>query len=118
MERWLEHLNRHPYLPASLLLQAQDDLWLQTLPALHSSDESTESLQAGLMGTRSAVGKPIRWSEHWVAALTEAVGIENSDQDNGLSRERAVLLLVMMERRQLRGLPIHVALANLIWCMP
>ena len=54
--RWMEHLHRHPSYPASLLLAVHDDIWLQTLRALHSSEGSDVALRAGRTGTRAGKG--------------------------------------------------------------
>ena len=55
-------------------------------------------------GTRSGSGKPIRrWAQCWVAALGEASGVQNPTRDEALTRERAQIVLTMLEHGRLRG---------------
>ena len=89
--RWLEHLKRHPDFPAANLLEIQDDLWLQTLRALHPSADGG-SLSAGRTGTRGGARKPSRWSAVWVAALADELGVENPFRDSGLAIAQATVL--------------------------
>ena len=87
--RWLEHLGRHPEQPASLLLNVQTDMWLQTLRALHWTPSRDVSLLSGATGTRSGRGKPIRWAEQWVERLRETWGIDNPERDKVRTKQRA-----------------------------
>ena len=89
---WIEHLLRHPDLPANLflLLWAQDDLWLDTLRALHSNPDGGSLRSA--TGTRAGPGKPFRWRETWVSAIEESLGWANPDKCRALSRERAAMV--------------------------
>ena len=101
--RWLEHLKRHPANPASLLLDVQTDLWVETMRALRWTVSTHPSLRGGGTGTRSGPGKPIRWAEHWVDALHAAFGLENPTRDKALSRQRAQLVQAMLENGRLHG---------------
>ena len=100
--RWLEHLKRHPGFPAAQLLEIQDDLWLQTLRALHPTADGV-SLLAGRTGTRGGAGKPTRWSALWVAALTEELGVDNAFRDKTLTRERAMMVEAMIKHGRWHG---------------
>ena len=92
--RWLEHLQRHPDMPANVLVWTQDDLWLQALRALHPSATT---------GTRSGPGKPLRWSESWVASIRETLGLENAERDKMKTRERAMLVQIVLQYGRLHG---------------
>ena len=92
--RWLEHLQRHPDMPANVLVWTQDDLWLQALRALHPSATT---------GTRSGPGKPLRWSENWVASIRETLGLENAERDKMKTRERAMLVQIVLQYGRLHG---------------
>ena len=100
--RWLEHLKWDPDFPAAQLLEVQDDLWLQTLRALHPSADGV-SLLAGRTGTRGGAGKPNRWSALWVAALTEELGVDNAARDKTLTRERATMVEAMIKHGPWHG---------------
>jgi len=101
--RWLEHLKRHPDIPAAALLEVQDDVWLQTIRALTSGDVSPSSLVGGRTGTRSGPGKPIRWSESWVKVLEDTSGIANPLRDKGVTRERAQMVEAILQYGRLHG---------------
>ena len=101
--RWLEHLKRHPDIPAAALLEVQDDVWLQTIRALTSGDVSPSSLVGGRTGTRSGPGKPIRWSESWVKVLEDTSGIANPLRDKGVTRERAQMVEAILHYGRLHG---------------
>ena len=100
--RWLEHLKRHPDFPAAQLLEVQDDLWLQTLRALHPSADGV-SLSAGRTGTRGGAGKPNRWWAFWVAALTDELGVDNPLRDRDLTSAQATVLKVIMRHGRWHG---------------
>ena len=92
LARWMEHVQRHPESPACLILSVQDDLWLETMRALHTAEGSDSALRAGRTGTRSGRGRPIRWSAGWVTAVQDTFGWANSLRDKGLTRERASVI--------------------------
>ena len=101
--RWLEHLQRHPESPGSMLLEVQDDLWVQTLRALNVKSASFDNVLSGRTNTRSGPGKPIRWAESWVQALKVASGIANPMRDKALTRERAQLVTTMLDHGRVHG---------------
>ena len=74
LARWMEHVQRHAESPAHRILSVQDDLWLETMRALHSTEGSDDALRAGRTGTRSGRGRPIRWSAGWVTAVQDPLG--------------------------------------------
>ena len=101
--RWVEHVRRHADAPASLLLGVQTDLWLETMRALRWTVSSSPSLGLLGTGTRSGLGKPIRWSERWLDALDTALGLDNAGRDAALTRQRAHLIETVLEKGKLHG---------------
>ena len=87
--RWVEHVRRHADAPASLLLGVQTDLWLETMRALRWTVSSSPSLGILGTGTRSRLGKPMRWPERWLDALDTALGLDNAGRVAALTRGRA-----------------------------
>jgi len=87
--RWVEHLERHPEMPASVLLKAQTDLWLQTMRALRWTVSSDPMLLSGATGTRSGPGQPIRWSSKWLSWLQEEHGTQNAFRSKTVTERRA-----------------------------
>ena len=90
-------------MPAAALLAIQDDLWKQTLRALHWAPSRDASLRAGAMNTQSGRGKLICWGENWLEALESAVGLENFLRDKRITRQRAVLVRIILEKGRLHG---------------
>ena len=101
--RWVEHLKRHPAMPAALLLEVQCDLWLQTMRALRWTVSRDPSAFLGATGTRSGPGRPLRWSEDWLAKIDDHLGLENGSRNKGLTRERAALVRTFMQYGTLHG---------------
>ena len=99
----MEHLHRHPECPASLTLAIQDDLWLETMRALHSSEGSDAALRAGRTCTRRGRGRPVRWGQLWVQAVQEAYGWDSHTRDKGATRERASTVETVLERGAWEG---------------
>ena len=104
--RWLEHVLRHPTWPASLLVRAQDDLWLQTLRFLHVRASKYDSYSSGETGTRSCPGFPFRWSDKWLPVLQEATGLENPGKTKALTRKQGALVETILEFGKLHGVCI------------
>jgi len=90
--RLLEHLQRHPELPAAQLLNVQGDLWLQAMRALCWDASRDVSLRAGATRTRTGPGKPTRWSESWIEALKSEHGVDNPTRSKKLTKQRAVFV--------------------------
>ena len=91
--RWVEHLQRHPDLPADVLLSVQDDLWVQTMRFFSWTPSRPRSLLSGATGTRSGPGKPARWAERWVEALKVSHGTDNPERDKAKTLERAKFVM-------------------------
>ena len=62
-----------------------------------------ENFVAGVTGTRAGRGKPLRWAEGWVAALRDNMGLDNETNSKAQTRERAVLVQIMLEHGRLHG---------------
>ena len=90
--RWVEHLRRHPELPAAILLTVQDDLWMQISRGLNWTPSRDASLRSGATRTRSGPGKPIRWAELWLEALQTEQGWDNANRSRKLTKQRADFL--------------------------
>ena len=105
--RWVEHLGRHPDMPAAVLLSVQDDLWVQTMRALSWTPSRDAFLLAGATNTRGGAGKPIRWSENWLKALDAALGLENAVRNKAITRQRASLVRVVLEKGKLHGVAMN-----------
>ena len=87
--RWVEHLHRHPLIPAALLLTVQDDLWVQTVRALNMTAMNFDGFLAGATRTRVGAGRPIRWAETWLSALQSELGLDNRTRQKKLTKTRA-----------------------------
>ena len=90
--RWVEHLRRHREMPASMLLDCQDSMWLQTIRALRWTVGTDPALRFGATGTRSGPGRPIRWADQWLDKLQENLGTDNPARNKALTRQRATLV--------------------------
>ena len=101
--RWVEHLKRHMDMPASLLLEVQCDIWMETMRALRWTVSRDPSAFFGATGTRAGPGRPLRWGERWLAKIDEALGLENTARNKGITRERAALLRTFLQYGTLHG---------------
>ena len=75
-----------------MLLREQDDVWLQTMRALHWQPSRDGALLSGATGTRAGPGNPIRWSQSWVGRLKNARGVENMERNKRLTKTRAAFV--------------------------
>ena len=101
--RWVEHLKRHADMPASLLLEVQCDVWMESMRALRWTVSRDPSWFFGATGTRAGPGRPIRWAENWLRKVDELFGLTNATRDKGLTRQRASLVQAFLERGTLHG---------------
>ena len=101
--RWVEHLRRHPDMPAAMLINVQTELWLQTMRALRWTVSIDPNLRFGATGTRSGPGRPFRWGHQWLENLEEVSGTENQCRCKALTRERAMLLQAFLEHGRIHG---------------
>ena len=101
--RWLEHLLRHKDHPSSILLAAQDDLWLATMRALSWRLGRRASSNAGATGTRAGAGRPNRWGSGWIVALESVYDLENCTRDTELTRQKAMVVETILETGRLHG---------------
>ena len=82
---WLEHLQRHPSCPASMLIQEQTPDWLETCRILSGRSLVYQSDFGGQTMTRSGRGQPIRYLGKW----WQQIKVDNPDKDVRVSRRRA-----------------------------
>ena len=104
--RWVEHLMRHTDGPGGKLLTVQDELWIQTVRALHWTPSRDASLGSGATGTRLGRGRPIRWVGAWLDILRQSHDLENPDRDKALSRQRAGVVATILQYGKWEGTTI------------